>query len=71
MTMTAADGLNFGERRALNLKSVVDPAIVLLPDGTYILLTAVSVSNSSRIGQKDCIFLLPRTALILKAKHSC
>lgn len=41
MAMTASDGLNFKERRGVNLSSVVDPAIVLLADGTYLLLAAV------------------------------
>jgi len=41
MTMTSADGLNFEERKVLNIKGMVDPSIVSLPDGTYLLLTAV------------------------------
>jgi len=41
MTMTSADGLKFKDRRAINLEGVVDPAIVLLPDRTFILLAAV------------------------------
>jgi len=47
MTMSAIDGLNFRERKALNLKGIVDPAIVLLPDGTYLLLAAVIDSRFS------------------------
>jgi len=41
MTMTSYDGLHFGERKALNVTGFVDPAILLLPTNTFLLITAV------------------------------